>query len=241
MGNICPLCAALNLPFSVSCIVCILWYFFPSSCVVFCTLEDPGCQNSTRPLNPNSPGYRVDPDDSSCIALLTFPSLPCENIHGHNVLVIVNCILCFSAGKPTCECDRGAKWDWGVNDVGGTSRKAQWGTAGLHGGVQHPCCTAGESGTITRQSRIHQTNASFHTDNCGFFCGQFYVDTGLDTELSINLSAPLSNVSFRVCAYTGAGKGPWTHSQTLTLVNPGEWCICHVNSADKDDCTHYLD
>ncbi|CAG12757.1 unnamed protein product, partial [Tetraodon nigroviridis] len=49
---------------------------------------------------------------------------------------------------------------------------------------------------------------------------QFYVDTGLDTELSINLSAPLSNVSFRVCAYTGAGRGPWTPTQTLTLISP---------------------
>ncbi|XP_070762195.1 tyrosine-protein kinase receptor UFO [Enoplosus armatus] len=48
----------------------------------------------------------------------------------------------------------------------------------------------------------------------------FVVDTGLDTELSINLSVPLSNVSFRVCAYTGAGQGPWTPTQTLTLIAP---------------------
>ncbi|XP_034557309.1 tyrosine-protein kinase receptor UFO [Notolabrus celidotus] len=46
---------------------------------------------------------------------------------------------------------------------------------------------------------------------------QLVVDTGLDTELSINLSVPLSNVSYRVCAYTGAGQGPWTPIQTLTL------------------------
>uniref|UniRef100_A0A667Y685 receptor protein-tyrosine kinase n=1 Tax=Myripristis murdjan TaxID=586833 RepID=A0A667Y685_9TELE len=52
-------------------------------------------------------------------------------------------------------------------------------------------------------------------------CPQALVDTGLDTELSINLSAPLSNVSFRICAYTGAGRGPWTPLQTLTLVTPG--------------------
>uniref|UniRef100_A0A8D0AKQ0 receptor protein-tyrosine kinase n=1 Tax=Sander lucioperca TaxID=283035 RepID=A0A8D0AKQ0_SANLU len=50
---------------------------------------------------------------------------------------------------------------------------------------------------------------------------QHVVDTGLDTELSINLSVPLSNVSFRVCAYTGAGPGPWTPTQTLTLIAPG--------------------
>uniref|UniRef100_A0A671X046 receptor protein-tyrosine kinase n=1 Tax=Sparus aurata TaxID=8175 RepID=A0A671X046_SPAAU len=50
---------------------------------------------------------------------------------------------------------------------------------------------------------------------------QFVVDTGLDTELSINLSVPLSNVSYRVCAYTGAGQGPWTPTQTLTLIAPG--------------------
>uniref|UniRef100_A0A8C5EK79 receptor protein-tyrosine kinase n=1 Tax=Gouania willdenowi TaxID=441366 RepID=A0A8C5EK79_GOUWI len=50
---------------------------------------------------------------------------------------------------------------------------------------------------------------------------QFLVDTGLDTELSINVSHPLSNVSYRVCAYTGAGPGPWTPTQTLTLISPG--------------------
>uniref|UniRef100_A0A3B4ANR2 receptor protein-tyrosine kinase n=1 Tax=Periophthalmus magnuspinnatus TaxID=409849 RepID=A0A3B4ANR2_9GOBI len=49
----------------------------------------------------------------------------------------------------------------------------------------------------------------------------FTVDTGLDTELSINLSTPLSNVTFRVCAYTGAGPGPWTPTQTLMLITPG--------------------
>ncbi|KAM3616369.1 uncharacterized protein V6R79_016901 [Siganus canaliculatus] len=49
---------------------------------------------------------------------------------------------------------------------------------------------------------------------------QFVVDAGLDTEVYINLSLPLSNVSFRVCAYTGAGLGPWTPTQTLTLVSP---------------------
>ncbi|KAJ4920306.1 hypothetical protein JOQ06_014330 [Pogonophryne albipinna] len=49
---------------------------------------------------------------------------------------------------------------------------------------------------------------------------QFVVDTGLDTELSINLSVPLSNVTFRVCAYTGVGQGPWTPTQTLTLITP---------------------
>ncbi|XP_026138759.1 tyrosine-protein kinase receptor UFO-like isoform X1 [Carassius auratus] len=47
---------------------------------------------------------------------------------------------------------------------------------------------------------------------------QVVVDTGLDTELFVNLSVPLSNVSFRVCAYTGAGQGPWTPLQTITLV-----------------------
>ncbi|XP_077396360.1 tyrosine-protein kinase receptor UFO [Festucalex cinctus] len=50
---------------------------------------------------------------------------------------------------------------------------------------------------------------------------QFVVDAGLDTELSINLSLPLANVTFRVCAYTGAGRGPWSPTQTLTLVKPG--------------------
>ncbi|XP_042563130.1 tyrosine-protein kinase receptor UFO-like, partial [Clupea harengus] len=45
-------------------------------------------------------------------------------------------------------------------------------------------------------------------------------DSGLDTELSINLTDPLSNISFRVCAYTGAGQGPWSPVQTLTLIKP---------------------
>lgn len=30
-------------------------------------------------------------------------------------------------------------------------------------------------------------------------------------------------MSFRICAYTGAGQGPWTPTQTLTLITPGEW------------------
>ncbi|KAG7479604.1 tyrosine-protein kinase receptor UFO [Solea senegalensis] len=49
---------------------------------------------------------------------------------------------------------------------------------------------------------------------------QLVVDAGLDNELLVNLSVPLSNVSFRVCAYTGAGEGPWTLTQTLTLIAP---------------------
>ncbi|XP_052367914.1 tyrosine-protein kinase receptor UFO-like [Oncorhynchus keta] len=49
---------------------------------------------------------------------------------------------------------------------------------------------------------------------------QAVVDTGLYTELSVNLSVPLSNVSFRVCAYTKAGQGPWTPLHTLTLIPP---------------------
>ncbi|KAG7264176.1 hypothetical protein CRUP_010701 [Coryphaenoides rupestris] len=47
---------------------------------------------------------------------------------------------------------------------------------------------------------------------------QAVVDAGLSTELSLNLTTPLSNVTFRVCAYTGAGQGPWTPLSTLTLV-----------------------
>lgn len=148
--------------------------------------------------------------------------------------------MCFSARKPARECECRAKWHRSVDDLGGTAREAQWGTAGLHGGVQNPRCTAGESGTceIANQSRLHQTERSLHPDHCGFFCAQFYVDAGLDTELSINLSEPLSNVSFRVCAYTGAGRGPWTPTQTLTLISPGEWQIFHVHSADKNHCRH---
>ncbi|KAJ7990124.1 hypothetical protein DPEC_G00297070 [Dallia pectoralis] len=47
------------------------------------------------------------------------------------------------------------------------------------------------------------------------------LDTGLHTEQSISLSQPLSNVSFRVCAYTGAGRGPWTPIHTLNPVPSG--------------------
>ncbi|TRY59455.1 hypothetical protein DNTS_002180 [Danionella cerebrum] len=43
------------------------------------------------------------------------------------------------------------------------------------------------------------------------------LDVGLDKELMINLSEPLSNISFRVFAYTSAGAGPWTLQQTVTL------------------------
>ncbi|XP_056612221.1 tyrosine-protein kinase receptor UFO isoform X1 [Triplophysa dalaica] len=47
---------------------------------------------------------------------------------------------------------------------------------------------------------------------------QVVVDTGLNNELFVNLSAPLSNISFRVCAYTTVGQGPWTPLQTITLI-----------------------
>ncbi|XP_051534964.1 tyrosine-protein kinase receptor UFO-like [Myxocyprinus asiaticus] len=53
---------------------------------------------------------------------------------------------------------------------------------------------------------------------------QVMVVMGSDTELFVNLSAPLSNVSFRVCAYTGAGQGPWTPLQTITLI-PSEMLL----------------
>ncbi|XP_062408205.1 LOW QUALITY PROTEIN: tyrosine-protein kinase receptor UFO [Sardina pilchardus] len=45
-------------------------------------------------------------------------------------------------------------------------------------------------------------------------------DSGLDTELSVNVTETLSNISFRVCAYTGAGQGPWSPVQTLALLQP---------------------
>ncbi|KAF6718182.1 Tyrosine-protein kinase receptor UFO [Oryzias melastigma] len=50
---------------------------------------------------------------------------------------------------------------------------------------------------------------------------QTVVSTRLDTVLSINLTAPLSNITFRVCAYTAAGLGPWTPPQTLVLTPAG--------------------
>ncbi|KAL2095967.1 hypothetical protein ACEWY4_008115 [Coilia grayii] len=43
-------------------------------------------------------------------------------------------------------------------------------------------------------------------------------DSGLDTELSINVTDSLSNISLRVCAYTGAGQGPWSALQTVTRI-----------------------
>lgn len=106
--------------------------------------------------------------------------------------------------------------------MGGAHGKAERRTAGLHGGVQHTRRTAGQD------TNTNLTSPSFFylllTDGVPpCFCWQFVVDTGLDSELSINLSVPLSNVSFRVCAYTGAGQGPWTPTQTLTLITPGEF------------------
>ncbi|XP_035290630.1 tyrosine-protein kinase receptor UFO [Anguilla anguilla] len=47
---------------------------------------------------------------------------------------------------------------------------------------------------------------------------QTVLDAGPSTELSVNLSEPLSNVTLRVCAYTGAGPGPWSPAHILTLV-----------------------
>ncbi|KAI7800322.1 putative tyrosine-protein kinase receptor UFO, partial [Triplophysa rosa] len=47
---------------------------------------------------------------------------------------------------------------------------------------------------------------------------QVVVDMGLNNELFVNLSAPLSNISFRLCAYTTVGQGPWTPLQTITLI-----------------------
>lgn len=68
---------------------------------------------------------------------------------------------------------------------------------------------------------IWKTSTLLDTEH-PFLFFQFVVDTGLGTELSINLSLPLSNVSYRVCAYTRAGQGPWTPTQTLTLTSAGE-------------------
>lgn len=146
------------------------------------------------------------------------------------------CVLCFSAREPTCEFDCGAKRDRGADDVGGTSREAERRTERLHGGVQHAWHPAGQSGThVHRQTcggvwaspsvrLLKKISSLLDSDVLPlFYCWQLVVDTGLDTELLINLSVPLSNVSFRVCAYTGAGQGPWTPIQTLTLIAPGEW------------------
>lgn len=71
----------------------------------------------------------------------------------------------------------------------------------------------------------------FIPDNVAVYCMpnktaylyfQVVVDTGLNNELFVNLSAPLSNISFRVCAYTTAGQGPWTSLQTITLIPAGK-------------------
>lgn len=87
-----------------------------------------------------------------------------------------------------------------------------------------------------------ETSSLLDTDRLPLFCWQFVVDTGLDTELSINLSTPLSNVTFRVCAYTGAGQGPWTPTQTLTLIAPGEWqgSVRAANEHINDNILHLL-
>lgn len=76
--------------------------------------------------------------------------------------------------------------------------------------------------TFTVNKVAKFTNAFFLIMTDRFFFFQVVVNTGLGTEFAINLSVPLSNVSFRVCAYTGAGQGPWAPIQTLTLNVPGE-------------------
>ncbi|KAK3513555.1 hypothetical protein QTP70_016488 [Hemibagrus guttatus] len=50
---------------------------------------------------------------------------------------------------------------------------------------------------------------------------QVVLDIGMATELNVNMSVPLSNITFRVLAYTRAGHGPWTPNHTLPLVPIG--------------------
>ncbi|XP_041090441.1 tyrosine-protein kinase receptor UFO-like isoform X2 [Polyodon spathula] len=44
--------------------------------------------------------------------------------------------------------------------------------------------------------------------------------TGNATEMTFNLSLPWSNLSVRVCAYTGAGQGPWSPPLSLFSLQP---------------------
>ncbi|MGH0170911.1 UNVERIFIED_CONTAM: hypothetical protein FKN15_069417 [Acipenser sinensis] len=46
------------------------------------------------------------------------------------------------------------------------------------------------------------------------------IDTGNATEMTFNLSLPGSNLSVRVCAYTGAGQGPWSLPLSLSSFQP---------------------
>ncbi|XP_058860706.1 tyrosine-protein kinase receptor UFO-like isoform X2 [Acipenser ruthenus] len=46
------------------------------------------------------------------------------------------------------------------------------------------------------------------------------IDTGNATEMTFNLSLPGSNLSVRVCAYTGAGQGPWSLPLRLASLQP---------------------
>ncbi|XP_048839362.1 tyrosine-protein kinase receptor UFO-like isoform X1 [Brienomyrus brachyistius] len=48
------------------------------------------------------------------------------------------------------------------------------------------------------------------------------LDVGLSTRLSVNLSTAVSNVSVRVCAYTGAGPGPWSSPHTFSPIKAGQ-------------------
>ncbi|KAM9439435.1 tyrosine-protein kinase receptor UFO [Clarias gariepinus] len=47
---------------------------------------------------------------------------------------------------------------------------------------------------------------------------QVALDIGMLKELSVNVSQSLPNITFRLRAYTGAGYGPWTQMQTLSLI-----------------------
>ncbi|KAK6487663.1 tyrosine-protein kinase receptor UFO isoform X1, partial [Huso huso] len=51
--------------------------------------------------------------------------------------------------------------------------------------------------------------------------GEQLIDTGNATEMTFNLSLPGSNLSVRVCAYTGAGQGPWSLPLSLSSFQPG--------------------
>lgn len=47
-------------------------------------------------------------------------------------------------------------------------------------------------------------------------------ESGQVNEMSLTLEEPLLNITLRVCAYTGAGQGPWSPVQTVFFLKPDQ-------------------
>lgn len=141
-------------------------------------------------------------------------------------------VLCVSARKPTCERDRGAEWDRGADDVGGASREAEWRTTGLHGGVQHTCQPAGQSGTHTTQQNTTQTfwTVRYWQPPSFLFltvCGGYWIGHWAFNQ---SVCAPVQCVFSSVCIYRGRTRTLDHHTDSNTYYS---WWVKLLKSTDK--------